>query len=212
MGATSFIATFLLLAATALLVVASISAPVVNSLYFLSVKSSSYTYHFGVWGYCQTTGRDECTKELGYNLATLLSYLTGGSVSVPSNLDSLTKALVLHPIGAGISAIALLIAAGSNKAGFFCAAIGAALAFIVSAVVMAIDFAIFAIARNKAIDAGLEATFGIAIWCVTAAGRVGPRRRLYPRPVLLRTEQVRARAPWIQGVRRSRPVDPRRKA
>lgn len=61
MGFVHHLGTFLLLAATVLLIVTCISAPVVNDLALMKVElrdSSSSTVTFGTFGYCENNIND----------------------------------------------------------------------------------------------------------------------------------------------------------
>jgi hypothetical protein len=64
-------------------------------------------------------------------------------------LDDVTKGLVLHPVAAGLTFIALLIAMGASCIGFLCAAAIAALAWVITLVVLVIDLALFGAVRVR---------------------------------------------------------------
>ncbi|KAK4168895.1 pali-domain-containing protein [Cladorrhinum sp. PSN259] len=186
--------TFLLFAATILLIIVCISAPVVRNISLLRVDfgplagrvtddnfdGSSYVT-FGTFGFCpkgilvQEDG-DHCSKaRLGYSPATIVeSY--GGSESYSdaaiSTTRSLTKAFVLHPIAAGLNFIAFMLALGAGLVGSLLASLVALLAFLTTAVACILDFVAFAIIRNKVNDddrSFVRARYGSAAWCLLAA-------------------------------------------
>ncbi|PCH42117.1 hypothetical protein WOLCODRAFT_17498 [Wolfiporia cocos MD-104 SS10] len=75
-----------------LLVLVTVSAPLVRMFYFLKVTTDSEEIRFGMWGYCA----DTCSAiRLGYTYGT----------EIPA---SLSTALILSPVSAGASLLALL--------------------------------------------------------------------------------------------------------
>ena len=84
---------------------------------------------------------------------------------------ALTRVMVLHPVATGLSFIAFLLALGSGFIGAIAAAIVSTLSFIVTVVVLATDFTLFGIVRNKVNDMGdgRTATWGAGIWTLLAA-------------------------------------------
>ncbi|WVW81216.1 hypothetical protein I302_103207 [Kwoniella bestiolae CBS 10118] len=164
---------FFLFAAFALLLVATLSAPVFRQLSFLDVRTGSQHLAFGVFGYCTNVngnGNHGCSsRQLGYDIASV-----SGSVSdftyVNENLEHVTKALVLHPIAAGLTFIAFIVAFFSDHLGFLFAALIAFLAFLVSLAAMVIDFVMFGIIRHEINDnTSSTASFDNAIWLTLAA-------------------------------------------
>lgn len=78
--------------------------------------------------------------------------------------------MVLHPIGAGLCFIAFLLALGAGIFGSLMSTLVSILAFIVTIVALACDFAGFAIIRrriNK--DTTASASWSVGIWLVLAA-------------------------------------------
>lgn len=59
-----------------------------------------------MWGYCRTSGIDHCSgRHFGYNLTDVVgawrgSGLDGVNNAVNTSLNSLTYALILHPLAA----------------------------------------------------------------------------------------------------------------
>ncbi|KAI9616828.1 hypothetical protein KEM48_005074 [Puccinia striiformis f. sp. tritici PST-130] len=112
-------ATLIILAGSILLVLSTISNPIIKSFYFLSIKVASKVasipldgnIRLGTFGYCFELGSQlACTKpKLGYNLQT-----DSLGIPLPAQLDltplnpiisALTYALILHPIAAGLALI-----------------------------------------------------------------------------------------------------------
>ncbi|KAM0755702.1 pali-domain-containing protein [Meredithblackwellia eburnea MCA 4105] len=177
------IGTFLLLVACIFLVVSSITAPVVGDLALLKItltntsalRNSSVT--FGVWGHCvldvapAATDQDWCSaKGLGYSIGDIVGNTTGVAYSTP-RLDSLTTALVLHPVVAGITFLSFLIAAISHRIGFIVSALVATFSWFLSVAMIAVDFVIFlSVKHHISTDGGgSTAAFGTALWLGVAA-------------------------------------------
>ena len=59
--------------------------------------------------------------------------------------DGLTNVMILHPIACGVSFIAFLISLGAGVVGSLLGAAVAALAWLITLVVMAIDFTLFGV-------------------------------------------------------------------
>lgn len=112
---------------------------------------------------------DSCSSaKLGYELTTALQFAFGQSV-VNTSLNKLTYGLVLHMVTAGLTLIAFLIAALSQRFGFIASAVIAGLAWVFSLITMAIDLALFLPARSKLQDSGASVSWGIGFWCAVAA-------------------------------------------
>ncbi|WWD06387.1 hypothetical protein V865_004477 [Kwoniella europaea PYCC6329] len=164
---------FLLFAAFALLLVSTLSAPVFRQISFLDIRTGSQQLAFGVFGYCTNVngnGNHGCSsRALGYDIASV-----SGEVSdftyVNDKLEHVTKALVLHPVAAGLTFISFIIALLSDHVGFLFAALVAFLAFLVSLAAMVIDFVMFGIIRHEINDnTSSSASFDNAIWLTLAA-------------------------------------------
>lgn len=176
-----YFGTVLLLAATALLIVVSVTAPVVNDLSILKVdfngRSSVDRITYGTFGYCiiNSNGRDDCTSaHVGYDATAALASVAQVSFS-NSDRDSakaLTKVLILHPIAAGLTFLAFLLCLGTSILGSFVASLFSLLAFIVTLVAMACDFAAFGIVKHAVNSRGpnnVEARWGPTVWCILVA-------------------------------------------
>ena len=151
-------AAFILISAL-LLLVTTISAPVVCDIGILKVMLTNQTeirhssLTFGTFGHCaldvppDNTDQDYTgPKSIGYKPADIMSQVDGTSFSTAGadSANGLTNAFILHPIACALAFIAAIFAFG----GFFGSIVGvaiAALAWILTLVVMAIDFAAFGV-------------------------------------------------------------------
>jgi len=70
---------------------------------------------------------------------------TGFSQSASASADGLTYVMILHPIACGIAFIAFLLSLGAGVVGSLLGALVAGLAFILTLIVMATDFACFGV-------------------------------------------------------------------
>jgi len=174
--ANSFhLGTFLLFCAAVLLLVSTITAPVVHNISLLKVSAnggSSAT--FGALGYCASnsgaSASNACSSsKIGYDIAAVVSSATGTSYS-SSTLNHLTSSLVLHPIATGLTFIAFLIALFAHRIGFILASSVAALAWVVTLALLILDMVIFGSVKRHVDDlsnaVAVKATFGVGIWLV----------------------------------------------
>jgi len=176
------VGTFFLFGALALFVIVSVSAPTWSTLGFLKVNynanGSNIQLVFGTLGYCvrEPTITHCSNSHVGYDIAQLIASAGGQpfSSSTASTLNNLSKALVLHPIAAGITGLALLVALGAHRIGFIFASLIATVGWIVAVLALILDFVAFTIARrhiNNTNIAGTNAEYSIAIW-LTLAGYI----------------------------------------
>jgi hypothetical protein len=183
-GPIHHIGTFLLLAAWVLLLVVSISSPVVNDIALLKVSlGNSSTVSFGSFGYCvldAATGNsniqktDWCSKsEIGYKPADIMSQIDGTNFNFAAThtADGLTNAFVLHPIACFVAFIAFLLSVGAGIFGSIFAAMVAFVAWVITLVVMAIDFASMGLIKHHVNDdgSGNHAKWASAVWMTLAA-------------------------------------------
>jgi len=188
-GIFHHVGTFLLFAASILLLITTISSPVIHDISLLkvtltnqsSLRNTSVT--FGTFGYCLldvgpgSTDQDMCTgKHIGYNPAQVMANIDGTDFSTASEDTSkaLTRVMVLHPIVCGLAFIAFLMAIGAGVCGALLASLTAAITWALTVVVMATDLTLFGIVRNHVNDlgddqSGSHAKFGPAIWTEIAA-------------------------------------------
>lgn len=148
---------------------ASISAPVVKHVAFLTAKSAHHTFRYGAWGWCDTLGANVCTgRSVGYPLAEQASAFSGQNIA--HSVSTTTRALVMHPIACVLAFIAFVICATADRFGFLGATMFTSLAFVFSFIVMVIDFALFGRAkRNLNKTPGIHAQYGSATWLTLVA-------------------------------------------
>ncbi|KAL7917550.1 actin cortical patch SUR7/pH-response regulator pali [Trichoderma austrokoningii] len=176
-----YFGTVLLLAATALLIVISVTAPVVNDLSILKVDFAGSNavdrITYGTFGYCiiHSNGPDTCTSShVGYDATAALAQVTQVSFS-KADRDStkvLTRVLILHPIAAGLTFLAFLLCLGTSFLGSFVASLFSFLAFVATLVAMACDFAAFGIIKHAVNVHGpnnVVARWGPTVWCILVA-------------------------------------------
>lgn len=180
-GILHHVGTFLLLAASVLLVITTISAPIVNSIPILKVNlANGSDVSFGTFGYCilnvDENSRDHCSgRHIGYNPANIMTRIDStefGSGSENTS-EGLTRVMVLHPVACALSFLGFLLALGSGFIGALFASLVSGLAFLVAVVVMATDFALFSIVKNHIGDdtgaSGSTAHYSTAMWTLLAA-------------------------------------------
>ncbi|MCJ1249791.1 hypothetical protein MMC30_007017 [Trapelia coarctata] len=175
-----------LLIASILLLVTTISAPVIKDIAILKVMLTNYTdirnssVIFGTFGHCIldvppiTTDQDYCyPRTVGYAPAKIMAEIegTGFSQSASASADGLTYVMILHPIACGIAFIAFLLSMGAGVVGSLLGAVVAALAFILTLIVMATDFACFGIIKDhvNSDGTGSHAYYSVGMWTVLAA-------------------------------------------
>ncbi|KAL3422728.1 pH-response regulator [Phlyctema vagabunda] len=184
MGVFHHVGTFLLFAAAILLLITSISSPVINDIGILRVRLANTTASrdsvvtFGSFGHCvlnaYKSGSDYCSgSHIGYNPANIMEDVdnTDFNSAAFQTTRGLTRVMILHPVAAVLAFVAFLLAAGSGIIGSLLASIVAALAWIVTLVVMATDFALFGIIKNHVNDddSGSHAFYSVGMWLVLAA-------------------------------------------
>jgi len=182
-GIIHHIGTFLLFSASILLLITTISAPVVHDIGIMRVKLANETnghnsvVTFGTFGYCilhaGSNDRDYCTpKHIGYDPAAIVAAIdhTSFDTAAKDTTKVLTRVMILHPIVTGLAFIAFLVALGSDMCGSLFAAFITAVTFVASLIVMATDFALFVIIRNHVNQdgSGSHATFSTGIWTILA--------------------------------------------
>ena len=94
------------------------------------------------------TDQDYCfPKHIGYKPADIIASIDGTpfSKSASDTVDGLTRAMILHPIACALAFIAFALSCGAGVVGSLLGAAVAALAWILTLVVMAIDFSLFGV-------------------------------------------------------------------
>ncbi|KAI1401898.1 pali-domain-containing protein [Hypoxylon fuscum] len=178
------IGTFLLLAATVLLIITDISAPVVNSISMLKVdlndRETTLDRHprvtFGTFGWCvqdtMASGNDFCSRsQVGYDPVAIVEenvHDVNFSDYAADTAKGLTHVMILHPIATGLAFIAFLLALGAGVVGSLLASLVALLTFIVTLVVLITDFVSFSIIKSQInqADNGSRAEWGAASWTI----------------------------------------------
>ncbi|KAK2464332.1 hypothetical protein APHAL10511_003789 [Amanita phalloides] len=156
---------FLCFAAALLLVFASVSSPTWERISFLDVRSGTTTIHFGVFGYTgskASIGYHFDPPNIDFNTSHLESTI----------ILNLTKALILHPIAAGLSGIAFLFGLcgiSRHRSGTVFMTLVSGLAAITTFVVWVIDMSLFGVARKQFRDQGFSAQYGNANWLTLGA-------------------------------------------
>ncbi|MCJ1369031.1 hypothetical protein MMC20_000238 [Loxospora ochrophaea] len=185
-GPLHWVGVLFLLAATILLLITTISAPVINDIGILKVTltNSSNLRHssvtFGTFGHCvldvapASSDQDYCSsKHIGYQPASIMADIDGTGFGLVSSdsADGLTRAMILHPIACGIAFIAFLVSCGAGVFGSLLGAVIALIAWILTLVVMAIDFSLFGIIKNHVNKdgSGSHAYYSVGMWtCLVA--------------------------------------------
>ncbi|KAF4609813.1 hypothetical protein G7Y89_g15810 [Cudoniella acicularis] len=175
-GIFHHIGTFLLFAASILLLITTITSPVVNDIAILKVKLSDGTtsVNFGTFGYCISGPNGGCTsKHIGYNPADLMDTIdnTNFDTAATDTTKGLTRVMVLHPIACGVAFIAFLLALGSGFCGAIFAASMSLIAWIITIIVMITDFVLFGIIKRHVNNdgSGSNAYFTTGMWTLLAA-------------------------------------------
>lgn len=169
------IGAFLLLAAAVLLLVASISAPVVNNIAMLKVElANKDVISFGTFGYCllgQGQSASFCTRTtIGYDPITLLeSYNVAQYGNAAKNtVQALTNVQILHPIACGLAFIAFFASLGTSVLGSLIASVLSFLTWLITLAVTVTDFVAWGIVKDN-VGSNTYARFDTGMWCVLAA-------------------------------------------
>ncbi|KAJ3737418.1 actin cortical patch SUR7/pH-response regulator pali [Lentinula guzmanii] len=151
---------FFVFAATVLLVFVSVSSPTWEKISFLNVGSGDAVTHYGVFGFTGSQthiGYDFNPANLGFDSTTLNTDI----------IHNLTKVLILYPIAAGISGLAVLFGlcgAAYHRVGTVMMLLATSLALIVTLIVWVIEMVLFGIARERFHDQNVDAQYGNANW------------------------------------------------
>jgi len=197
---TRFIVPFLLFSAWLLLLLVSLSLPIIKTIYILEVKaktsspiqtSVATSIRFGVWGMClgaykfgasgatwDNTGM--CTApKLGYTVDDAVLQLTGQAGLAKIALKALMGILVIHPVACGLAFISLIASLVTTwnpvRSLNVISLVAVILAAVSTTIVFVIDVILIPIARAKVEDAtkgSLTVSFGNAAWMTLAAAVV----------------------------------------
>ncbi|EMR63686.1 putative ph-response regulator protein [Eutypa lata UCREL1] len=170
-GFIHHIGSFLLLVATVLLIVTSISAPTVHNLSMLRIEIDGSVANrdnpvitLGTFGWCvqntMASGEDNCSRaKVGYDPTAIVEEVLDPSDGVDfsdyasDSSRALTYVMVLHPVAAGLAFISFLLALGAGIVGSLLAALVALLTFLVTLVALVCDFVGLALVRHAVNDA-----------------------------------------------------------
>ncbi len=97
------------------------------------------------------TDQDYCyPKHIGYKPADIISAIDGTpfSKAASDTVDGLTRVMILHPIACAVAFISFALSCGAGVVGSLLGAMVAALAWVLTLVVMAVDFSLFGV-RNQ---------------------------------------------------------------
>jgi uncharacterized membrane protein len=185
-GIFHHVGTFLLFAASILLLITTISSPVVHDIPIMKVmltnqtalRNSSVT--FGTFGYCvldaagPKADQDSCSgRHIGYNPAAIMAQADGTDFGTGAEDSSkaLTRVMILHPVACALAFIAFLLALGSGVCGALLASAVSALTWLITLVVMATDFVLFGIVKNHVNKSGngSHAYYSTGMWTILAA-------------------------------------------
>lgn len=159
---------FFCFAAMVLLVFASVSVPVWNDVYFLNANINGREIRFGVWGF---TGSK---KQLGYSFDPIDLGFQSNSLNTAA-LHNLTFVMVLHPVGAGLAALATLFGlcgASYHRLGTIFMSLTAAIATLVTLIAWVVDMVLWGIVRERIRrdgPPGSTAQYGNATWLTLGA-------------------------------------------
>ncbi|OWO98885.1 hypothetical protein B2J93_5344 [Marssonina coronariae] len=172
---------FLLLTAAIMLMFSTISAPIINDIAMLEVKLTNGSYvKFGTFGHCVTgtapiiKDKDVCSgRSFGYSPLLILSQVAGTSYDsdVEKTVQRLTRSMVLHPVGCGVSTVAFITAIGSAYFGNVLPSLLSVASCLLSLAAVACDFTAFDMVKKaiKKDGSGNKPHFSVGIWMVLTA-------------------------------------------
>jgi hypothetical protein len=180
------VGTFFLFAAAVLLLITTITAPVVHDIAMLKVTltNSSALRHssvtFGTFGHCvldvapAATDQDACTgRSIGYSPMKIMEVIDNTQYSTASidTADALTRVQILHPIACAVAFIAFLFALGAGICGSVLAFLVAGVACIITLIVLITDFISWGIVKDHVNKdgSGSHANFGVGMWTELAS-------------------------------------------
>ncbi|KDR77417.1 hypothetical protein GALMADRAFT_65751 [Galerina marginata CBS 339.88] len=175
------VGTFLIFAAAVLLLITTITAPVVKDFAMLKVTltNSSAARHssvtFGTFGHCvldvapAATDQDSCSgRSIGYSPMKIMEDIDHADYNTASvnTADALTRVQILHPIACAIAFIAFFFSIGAGICGSVLASMTAVLAWIITLVVLITDFVSWGIVKDHVNKdgSGSHAAFGTGMW------------------------------------------------
>jgi uncharacterized membrane protein len=120
------------------------------------------------------TDQDQCfPKHIGYNPADIMSQIdhTQFTTAAEDSSKALTRVMILHPVACALAFIAFLFALGAGFCGAIFASMIAAVAWLVTLVVMVTDFVLFGIIKRhvNSDGSGSHAYYSVGMWTILAA-------------------------------------------
>lgn len=176
-GAIHIVGVLCLLTAFFLLLFASLSLPVLKSIYFLDADLSASVGFFsyasdqlklGAYGFCYA---DQCSKtHLGFDTLSLDRYTSGKITDAVSLVHDLSYALVLNPIAAVGACWALPFFFGAHFIPAHLGSLFASMGTFVTLLALIFDLAVFVTLKHH-LDKiyAVHATLGNAVWMVVVA-------------------------------------------
>ncbi|KAL4061678.1 actin cortical patch SUR7/pH-response regulator pali [Scleroderma yunnanense] len=159
-------ALFFIFAAFVLLFIVSISLPYLTAMDItrvhtntgsasaLSGNDTTTELRFGIWAYCYdlANGNRVCSNT-GHGYSVTVSNTQGNSVTIGS---SWTRGLAVHPVAAGVSFIALLLALSQHITMTLFASLVSFIAALLTFIAFIIDIALYAYVKNQMENLGFS--------------------------------------------------------
>ncbi|OQO10212.1 hypothetical protein B0A48_04569 [Cryoendolithus antarcticus] len=176
--------------ASILFLTTTLSAPVWNHIGLLNVHlTNGSEINFGTFGHCilndgpSEHAADYCSAtSIGYAPAHIVaaSDYTRLTDMEAGTADSLTRAMILHPIISAVTFFAWLTALGAGLFGSLVSLALAGIALVLCMIVLGTDFTLFGVTRHYVNSdwSGSHAKFGEAIWCLVAGNEEKRAERL----------------------------------
>ncbi|OBT51417.1 hypothetical protein VE04_08716 [Pseudogymnoascus sp. 24MN13] len=166
LGFFHHIGSFLLLAACVLLIITTITAPVIKNLAILRVDlQNGDTVNFVT---PETPAQTPASATPPSPCSTPSARVTRSASK--NTADALTRVMVLHPVACGLAFLAFLASLGASIFGSLCAALISSVAWLITLVVLITDFVAWGIVKKKVNDDGnSHASFEVGIWTLLAA-------------------------------------------
>ncbi|KAF8511543.1 actin cortical patch SUR7/pH-response regulator pali [Gautieria morchelliformis] len=185
----SFLLPLCLFVCFTLLLLVSLSMPIIKALYIVAVRAEGLEtqpatavateLRFGVWGYCANSVLNlstiftdgECTPaHLGYRIDPAIMALAGHAAVAQDIEKALTIVFVLHPVATGLTLLALICAIPASRSR--CCGIVTLIIEVISAllttVVLAVDFTLIDELEDR-IGGSFDVDFGNCPWIVLGA-------------------------------------------
>ncbi|KAF2169341.1 hypothetical protein M409DRAFT_20564 [Zasmidium cellare ATCC 36951] len=175
---------FFIFLAALLLIVATLTAPVVDDLSLFNLiqhrgqeDEEVTVVGFGTFGFCTFSEEGNTCQpvSIGCDVFAAVDFLIDGPFDGEKcgTAESLTHAMVMHPIASAVAFIAAFMSMAAGFAGSLIGGITAVLAWVFVMVAMAIDFTVRGIVKKRLDDHGqnsdMEGQSGPVMWCVVAA-------------------------------------------